>query len=202
MPDTSSQQLGDHLRIAERTRDLLPALEGVGRALIDVYAGDGRLYTFGNGGSAADAQHLAGELIGRFLRERRPLAAVSLATDPTVVSCIANDYSYEDLFARQVQALARPGDMVIGFTTSGRSANVVRGLAAARAAGAVTVLFAGGDQGGRPAAAHADHTLVVPATATARIQEMHLMLLHLLSEQVDAWAAETDHDRNRREILT
>jgi D-sedoheptulose 7-phosphate isomerase len=195
MPEDPAQQLTDHLDLAERTRQLLPDLHKVGRRLIEVYEGDGRLYTFGNGGSAADAQHLAGELIGRYLRERRPLPAVSLVTDPTVVSCIANDYDFDDVFARQVRALARPGDMVAAFTTSGRSANVVRGLAAARAAGAATVLFAGGDQSGRPAADHADHTLVVPATATARIQEMHLMLLHLLSEQVDAWAASTDENR-------
>lgn len=194
MTDTPTGQLTDHLQVAERTRALLPELERVARALIDVYTHDGTLYTFGNGGSAADAQHLAAELVGRYLRERRPLAAVSLATDPSVVSCIGNDYAFEELFARQVRALARPGDMVIGFTTSGRSPNVVRGLAEARAAGAVTVLFGGGDQGGEPAAEHADHTLIVPATATARIQEMHLTLLHLLSEQVDAWAAATDSD--------
>jgi D-sedoheptulose 7-phosphate isomerase len=195
MEDALTRQLADHLDAAEGTRALLPALDAVARALIDVYTDDGRLYTFGNGGSAADAQHLAAELIGRYLRERRPLAAVSLTTDPSVTSCIANDYTFEDLFARQVEALARPGDMVAGFTTSGRSPNVVRGLAAARKAGAVTVLFCGGEQGGLPAAEHADHTLLVPATATARIQEMHLMLLHLLSERVDAWAAETDEDR-------
>lgn len=195
MHDALTRQLADHLRAAEGTRGLLPALDRVARGLIDVYTGDGCLYTFGNGGSAADAQHLAAELVGRYLRERRPLAAVSLTTDPSVVSCIANDYAFEELFARQVRALARPGDMVAGFTTSGRSPNVVRGLAAAREAGAVTVLFAGGEQDGLPAAEHADHVLLVPATATARIQEMHLLLLHLLSERVDAWAAETDHDR-------
>ncbi|AXK31650.1 SIS domain-containing protein [Streptomyces armeniacus] len=192
MHDALTRQLADHLDAAEGTRALLPALDRVARDLIDVYARDGRLYTFGNGGSAADAQHLAAELIGRYLRERRPLAAVSLTTDPSVVSCIANDYDFDELFARQVRALARPGDMVIGFTTSGRSPNVVQGLAAARAAGAVTVLFGGGEQGGRPAAEHADHAVIVPATATARIQEMHLLLLHLLSERVDAWAAATD----------
>ncbi|NGN67395.1 SIS domain-containing protein [Streptomyces sp. A7024] len=195
MPADPAHQLADHLGVAERTRELIPELHKVAQRLIDVYAADGRLYTFGNGGSAADAQHLAGELIGRYLRERRPLPAVSLATDPTVVSCIGNDYAFDDVFARQVTALARPGDMVIAFSTSGRSGNVVRGLEAARAAGATTVLFAGGDHGGRPAADHADHVLTVPATATARIQEMHLTLLHLLSEQVDDWAAQTDDHR-------
>ncbi|OKJ68682.1 D-sedoheptulose-7-phosphate isomerase [Streptomyces sp. CB02460] len=182
-------QLDDHLAAARRLEEVLPALHTVGDLLIGVFRRGGRLYTFGNGGSAADAQHLAGEFIGRYLRERRALPAVSLVTDPSVVSCIGNDYAYEEVFARQVEALATADDMVVGFTTSGRSANVIRGLEEARKRGAVTVLFAGGEQGGMPAAAHADHVLIAPATATARIQEMHLTLLHLLSEHVDAWAA-------------
>lgn len=191
MPESPSLQLDDHLEVAERARVLLPRLHTVADRLIDVYRSGGRLYTFGNGGSAADAQHLAAELIGRYLRDRRPLPAVSLTTDPSVISCIGNDYSYDEVFARQVRALVSPGDMVIGFSTSGRSPNVVRGLAEARAAGAVTVLFCGGEHNGMPAAEHADHSLVVPSTATARIQEMHLTMLHLLSEQVDAWAADS-----------
>jgi D-sedoheptulose 7-phosphate isomerase len=105
------------------------------------------------------------------------------------VTCIANDYAYEDVFARQVEALAKPGDVVAGFTTSGKSRNVVRGLAAARRAGAMTVLFGGGSEGGGPAAVEADVALIVPSATTARVQEMHLLLLHLLSEGVDAWAA-------------
>ena len=135
----------------------------------------------------ADAQHLAAELVGRFKRERPPLPATALTVDSSVLTCIGNDYSFEDVFARQVRALARPGDMALGFTTSGRSENVVRGLAAAREAGATAVVFAGGD--GTPAADNADHALVVPSSTTARIQEMHLLLLHLLIEQVDEWAA-------------
>ncbi len=104
------------------------------------------------------------------------------------MTCVANDYAYEDVFARQVEALAGPGDVVAGFSTGGTSANVVRGLEVARARGATTVLFAGRDGG--PARAHADVALVVPSTTTARIQEMHLLMLHLISEGVDAWAAE------------
>jgi D-sedoheptulose 7-phosphate isomerase len=169
---------------------LLPAVREVTDRLCAIYAAGGRLYSFGNGGSAADAQHLAGELIGRYRRERRPLPAVALSVDPSVVSCIANDYAWEDVFARQVEALAGPGDMVVGFTTSGRSPNVVKGLAAARACGATTVLFTGGDGG--PALEHADLALVVPSTTTARIQEMHLLMLHLVSDGVDAWAAGED----------
>ena len=148
----------------------------------------GRVYTFGNGGSAADAQHLAGELVGRFKRERRPLPAKSLSADPSAVTCIANDYSFDDVFARQVRgARPRRATSSIGYTTSGRSENVVRGLAAARDArrddGAVRRRHGG------PAAAYADHALVVPSTSTARMQEMHLLLMHLVLDQVDAWAA-------------
>jgi len=104
-----------------------------------------------------------------------------------VLTCVGNDYSYDEVFSRQVEALARPGDVVVAFTTSGRSANVVSALRAARDNGAVTMLFGGGDGG--PARAHADHALLVPSGTTARIQEMHTLLLHVISEMVDAWAA-------------
>jgi len=187
------RQLAEHLALAADVERLLPVLDQVGDRLIAAFADGGRLYTFGNGGSAADAQHLAAELIGRYRRDRRPLPAVALTVDPAVVTCIGNDYAYEEVFARQVEALAGRGDVVVGFTTSGRSPNVVRGLAAGRSRGATTVLFGGGPDDGGPAAAEADLALVVPSATTARVQEMHLLLLHLLSERVDAWAAgETD----------
>lgn len=115
-------------------------------------------------------------------------AAVTLSTDPTAMTCIANDFDFDFVFSRQVQvqALVRSGDVVAAFTTSGRSPNVVEALRTARRQGATTVLFGGG---GGPAAEHADHVLLVPATVTARIQEMHTFLLHAVSEVVDAWAA-------------
>ena len=189
MPETARGQVAEHRAVAEAVESLLPTLAEVTERLCAAFEAGGHLYTFGNGGSAADAQHLAAELIGRYKRDRRPLPAVALSCDPSVLTCIANDYAYQDVFARQVEALARPGDVVAGFTTSGRSENVVRGLAAARRAGATTVLFGGGDPGGGPAGTHADHALIVPSGTTARIQEMHLLLLHALSEGVDAWAA-------------
>ena len=179
--------LADHVALAGRIEALLDGVDEVARRMIAAYEAGGRVYTFGNGGSAADSLHFAEELVARFQRERRPLAAQSLAADPTVLTCIANDYEFDELFARQVRAFARAGDVVIGFTTSGRSPNVVRGLAAAREAGATTVLFGGG--GGAPASEHADHALIVPSDSTARVQEMHVLLLHLLLDQVDGWAA-------------
>jgi D-sedoheptulose 7-phosphate isomerase len=190
MPDVLSQHLADHLAAAEAMPSLLPVVDEVASLLVRSFQRGGRLYTFGNGGSAGDAQHLAGELIGRYKRERRPLPAVALSVDPSVVTCIGNDYGYEEIFARQVSALAGPADVVAGFTTSGSSPNVVAGLAAARTAGATTVLFTG-ERGGA-AAEHADITLAAPSTITARIQEMHLLMLHLVSERVDAWAVELD----------
>ena len=158
--------LADHREVVASIDGLIPIVEALTDQLCDAFSRGRRLYAFGNGGSAADAQHLAGELIGRYRLDRRPLPGIALSTDPSVMTCIANDYGYEDVFARQVEALAVPGDVVVAFSTSGRSANVVAGLQAARAAGATTVLFAGADGG--PAAAHADVVLAVPSTNTGR----------------------------------
>ena len=180
-------QLEDHNAVAAGLESLLPVVDTLIARLCAAFDVGGRMYTFGNGGSAADAQHLAAEMVGRYLRDRRPLPAVTLSVDPSVVTCIANDYDFDQVFSRQVEALAGPTDVVVGFTTSGRSQNVVNGLDAARRAGATTILFSAGDGG--PAAQHADIPVLVPSTVTARIQEMHLLLLHLVSEGIDAWAA-------------
>ena len=179
--------LAEHAALLPQLEELFPRVDQAARLIRETYERGGRVIAFGNGGSAADAQHLAAELVGRFQRDRRPLPAVVLSVDPSVVTCIANDFSFDDVFARQVQAHARAGDVAVGYTTSGRSENVVRALRAAREAGATTVVFAGGE--GTPAADHADVALVVPSTTTARIQEMHLLLMHLVVDQIDAWAA-------------
>jgi D-sedoheptulose 7-phosphate isomerase len=188
MADESARAHAEHLELADSAEALLPRVDEVGRLLVDTFAAGGRVYTFGNGGSSLDATHLAEELVGRYKRERRPLPAQSLSVDAAALTCIANDYSFAEVFERQVRAFVGAGDVAIAFSTSGRSENVVRGLAAAREAGASTVLFGGGEDGG-PAAGHADHALVVPSTSTARIQELHVLFLHLVIEQVDAWAA-------------
>jgi D-sedoheptulose 7-phosphate isomerase len=187
MSDWLRAQLADHVAVAQATTELAEQVREVGGLLCAAFERGGVVYTFGNGGSAADAQHLTGELVGHYKRDRRPLPSVTLSTDPSAMTCIANDYSYADVFSRQVQALARPGDVVVAFTTSGRSPNVVAALATARGNGATTVLFGGGDGG--PAGDHADHALLVPSTVTPRIQEMHTLMLHAISEMVDAWAA-------------
>ncbi|GAA4956072.1 D-sedoheptulose 7-phosphate isomerase [Nonomuraea thailandensis] len=185
--DVLAEHVAGHLAAARGMAALLPAVENVADLLIDAFTRGCTLYTMGNGGSAADAQHLTGELIGHYKRDRRPLPTVTLTTDATVMTCIANDYAYDDVFARQVRALARPGDVVAAFTTSGNSPNVVSALEAARTNGAVTVLFGGGDGGA--AAKHADHVLLAPSSETPRIQEIHTLMLHMISEKVDAWAA-------------
>ena len=187
MPDWLTTHLDEHLAVAEAMAALAEDIRSTGALVCDQLARGATIYTFGNGGSAADAQHFTGELIGHYKRDRRPLPAVTLTTDPSVMTCIANDYSYDDVFSRQVEALVRPGDLVVAFTTSGRSPNVVAGLATARDRGATTVLFGGADGG--PARVHADRALLVPSRHTPRIQEMHTLMLHVISEMVDAWAA-------------
>lgn len=187
MSDWLQTQLADHVAVAEATAALSGEIRSAGALVCERLAKGGTVYSFGNGGSAADAQHLTGELVGHYRRDRRPLPAVTMSTDASAMTCIANDYSYEDVFQRQVEALVRPGDVVVAFTTSGRSPNVVAALAAAQAKGATTLLFAGGDGG--PARGHADRTLLVPSTTTQRVQEMHTLMLHVISEMVDAWAA-------------
>jgi D-sedoheptulose 7-phosphate isomerase len=188
--DTLRAEWDEHLRVASDAATLLPVVAELADRLTDALARGGKLLVFGNGGSAADAQHFAGELLGRFRDTRRPLPAIALTTDPSVVTCIANDFSYDDLFARQVAGLARPEDVVIGITTSGRSENVVRGLRAARDAGALAVAWTGAEPG--PAGEAADLTLAVPSATTARIQEIHTLAMHTICVAIDAWAARED----------
>jgi D-sedoheptulose 7-phosphate isomerase len=146
-------------------------------------AAGGRLLFFGNGGSAADAQHLAAEFVNRFDRDRRALAALALTTDPSVVTSIGNDASFDEIFARQVEAHGRKGDVAIAITTSGNSRNVLRGLSASRVRGLRTAALLGRDGGA--AAALADLPLVVPVRETARIQEVHIFAGHLLCRAVE-----------------
>lgn len=186
-PAWATEQVRRHAAGVQELPTMLGEVLTVADLLCRTFARGGSAWTFGNGGSAADAQHFSGELIGHYKRDRRPLPCLTLGTDYSVLSCTANDYGFDDVFARQVTAVARPGDVVCAFTTSGRSANVVAGLRAARANRAATVLFTGGEGG--PARSLADHVLLAPAGQTARIQELHTLMLHVISEHVDAWAA-------------
>lgn len=163
--------------------ELRPRIAAAARAMVKAYA-DGRKAIFmGNGGSAAEATHLASELVGRYLVDRAPLAALALADNHSALTAIANDYSYEKTFARQIEAFAAPGDVVVGLSTSGRSRNVVLGLDVARRIGAVTVGMTGSDGG--EVAEHCDHLLAVPSVETPRIQEAHAVIGHTLCEIVE-----------------
>jgi len=158
-------------------------LVAAGRRMAECLRGGGRVLAFGNGGSAADAQHLAGELVGRFRRDRAALSAIALTTDSSVVTAIGNDMGYESVFRRQVEAHGRPGDVAVGITTSGRSPNVVQALQRARERGLVTMGLTGGG-GGRLAGA-VDYLIDVPHAETARIQEVHVMVVHVLCQIVE-----------------
>ena len=142
-----------------------------------------KLLVFGNGGSAADAQHLSAELVGRFQRERAAMPAIALTTDTSILTSIANDYSYKQVFARQVEALGQPGDVAIGISTSGESPNVVAGLQAAKAGGLKTIAITGRD-GGHVGLA-ADIHVNVPDQSTARVQEVHRTILHVMCEVIE-----------------
>lgn len=174
----------EHQRvIAECLASLQPATEAAGEAIISCLGRGGKLLAFGNGGSATQASHLVEELIGRFKDTRKPLPAVSLVADSGVMTCIANDFGYDALFERQVEGLTTMGDVVVGITTSGKSANVLRGLKAAKDKRAVTIALCGrsGLQNGA-----ADHVIAVPSDNGAHIQEVHLMILHVWCIAVDA----------------
>lgn len=145
---------------------------------------DGKILTFGNGGSAADAQHVAAEFINRFQRERKPLAAIALTTDTSVITSIANDSDYDRVFSRQIEALGRRGDIALGISTSGRSASVLAAFRQARSQGLTTVALVGPD--GSAVHDHVDLFISAVASSTPRIQEVHRTILHVLCELVEA----------------
>jgi D-sedoheptulose 7-phosphate isomerase len=178
-----AKHFSEHQRVVEACLALQPASDAAAEAIIASFGRGGKLLAFGNGGSATQASHLVEELIGRFKETRRPLPAISLVGDAGVITCIANDFGYGALFERQVEALAAMGDVVIGITTSGKSENVLRGLAAAKTKGATTVALCGkaGLRNG-----DADHVVAVPSDEGAYVQEVHLMLIHLWCIAVDA----------------
>ena len=153
-------------------------------AVIGVYKNGGRLYIAGNGGSAADAQHLAAEFVSRLAQERRPLPAEALTVDSSILTAVANDYGFDQVFARQIVAKASPQDAFLAITTSGNSPNILRALEACRNLGIRTLLFTGRDGGA--ARSLADYVIAAPGSATSSIQEVHIVLAHTLCECVEA----------------
>jgi D-sedoheptulose 7-phosphate isomerase len=153
-------------------------------ATVEALATKKPLLVCGNGGSAADAQHIVGEMVGRFLKERRALKAICLSSNPAVLTAWSNDYSFETVFSRQVEAYAEPGGVVLGISTSGNSQNVVQALEAAKAHGMTTIGLTG--EGGGKMAAFCDHLLAVPSKSTPAIQQIHICLYHYFCAKVEA----------------
>ena len=162
-------------------------VEAVVSAIEKSLGAGGKLVLFGNGGSAAEAQHFAAELVNKFLKERRALPAISLTTDTSAITSIGNDMSFDRIFSRQIEALGREGDVAMALSTSGNSPNIIEGLKAARKIGMVTIALTGED-GGKLAltpGAAPDYLLDVPSTRTPRIQEVHLVVLHVIAEEIE-----------------
>ena len=155
----------------------------VATLIANAFRNGNKVLLFGNGGSSTDAAHIAAEFVGRYKRERMPLPAIALATDIAAITCIANDYGYEELFARQVRAHGRQGDIAIGISTSGNSPNVLKGVEAARDSGLITIAWTGANGG--KLAGLVDYPFIVPSTVTSRIQESHITLGHVLCELVE-----------------
>jgi D-sedoheptulose 7-phosphate isomerase len=175
----------EHAEVAEATRAIcLPALERAVHLITDALTAGNKVLFFGNGGSAADAQHLAAELTVRFVVNRRALAGLALTVDSSVLTACGNDFGFEFLFSRQIEALGRPGDVAVALSTSGNSPNVLEGIRQARKSSLSTVAFTG--RTGGKLAAEADVLIAIPSDNTARIQEMHIMLGHLLCAEIES----------------
>ncbi len=177
------QNLAEHRALFERLDALDGAVDAAATAITAALRAGGKVMFCGNGGSAADSQHLAAEFTGRFIKDRDPIAAIALNTDTSALTCIGNDYSFEHIFLRQVQALGRPGDCLVGISTSGNSGNVVLAVEAAQRNGITAIGLLGRD-GGRLAQI-VDQAIIVPHGETARIQEAHILIGHTLCGSVE-----------------
>lgn len=173
----------EHLAVIQSLRDQRPTLERIATEMTRTVLAGNKIIWCGNGGSAADAQHLAAELVGRFRRERRGLPSIALTTDTSILTAIGNDYGFDQVFSRQIEALCHKRDLVVGITTSGNSRNVCAALQAAREVGAITVAFTG--EGGGTAAEISDIALRVLSKDTARIQEAHILCGHILCDWIE-----------------
>jgi D-sedoheptulose 7-phosphate isomerase len=178
------------IKLHERVKNNLGPAVVAAQAIAEVLRGGGKLLVFGNGGSASDAQHMATELVGRFQKERAAMAAIALTADTSILTAVGNDYSFKQVFARQVEALGRPGDVALGISTSGESPNVVVALQAAKARGLKTIALTGRDGGsvGRVVDIHVN----VPDPNTQRVQEVHQTLIHVMCEAIEA-DSDADH---------
>ena len=184
------QAIDEHLRVIRAVHEQRPVLERIGTRMSHALLEGGTILWCGNGGSAGDSQHLAAELVGRFLQERRGLPSIALTTNTSILTAIGNDYGYEYVFRRQVEALCSARDVVVGISTSGNSKNVCLALEAARKIGAFTVAFTG--QNGGAMEHWADETLRIPSRATPRIQEGHILCGHMLCDYIERCVCATE----------
>jgi D-sedoheptulose 7-phosphate isomerase len=191
-----ADMLREAARLHERAaRDSAGAVVAAADVMKTAFDNGGQALVFGNGGSAADAQHFACELVGRYLRERRALPVVALTTDTSAITAIANDYGFDRVFVRQIEALGRAGDVAIGISTSGSSGNVLAALQVAKSRGLKTIAFTGGDGG--PIGAAADVHVNVPHGVTPRVQEVHRTLIHAVCELIESSLNPTPDSRQR-----
>lgn len=177
------ESIHEHQQVIKGIEALAPLIEQMAQRITAAVQAGGTVFWLGNGGSAADAQHLAAELIGRFKKERKALPSLSLSTDTSVLTCLSNDYDFSFIFARQLEALCRPQDVVIGLSTSGNSPNILRGIEVAKQRGAYTIGLTG--QSGDKLIHQVDLGLAVPSKNTARIQEAHILIGHMVCEWVE-----------------
>ncbi len=185
-----TRSLEQHREVFERLKsDITPQIDECAQLLIDTFRKGKKVLICGNGGSAADAQHIAAEFVGRYETERRALPAIALTTDTSALTALANDYDFERIFARQVEALAFDGDCLIALSTSGNSPNVIAAVMTARSRGCRVIGMTG--SGGKKLVSLCDACVLVPSSRTARIQEAHITIAHIWCEMVDAWVAES-----------
>ena len=187
-----SKAISEHLDVIGRVQEQEELLETIARAMAEALQRGNQIFWCGNGGSAGDSQHLAAEIVGRFRRERRGLPSIALTTDTSILTAVANDYGYEAVFSRQVEALGRPGDVLVGISTSGNSHNVIAAIETAKALGVTTVAFTGAGGGRMAELAH--HLFAVDSRDTARVQEAHILAGHMLCDwlELDWMAREAD----------
>ena len=182
--DLLARSLAEHLKAIQALIDSrLSEIEAAGKLIWEALKSGKKILLCGNGGSAADAQHIAAELVGRYEQQRRAFPAISLTTDTSALTAVSNDYGYEEVFARQVEALAVAGDVLIAISTSGKSPSVVKAADQARARGCKTIALTGCS--GEPLTSHCDLAVVVPSDRTSRVQEAHITIGHLWCEMVD-----------------
>ncbi|WP_309381856.1 D-sedoheptulose 7-phosphate isomerase [Cerasicoccus frondis] len=184
MGNRTLDQINELADVVIATRSLAPAITEAGQCLIDTLRTGNKILTCGNGGSATDALHLAEEFVGRYKGERISLPAICLSADVSVLTCIANDYGFDAVFSRAVEGLGQAGDVLVGITTSGNSGNVLRAFEAAKVKGMKTMLLSGKDGG--KASGQCDYEIIAPSNTTARVQEIHTLILHCWLEMVEA----------------